>query len=315
MAPMKKRREQRGLFTQRGVAVILVTIALVLMAHLGFEFSTRTTTDVMSAVNARDDMRAHFLARSGANLAQLMIRVQAEVLDRNRKVLGDIQIGDFAGYIMAAFGGSADEVKDLAANFGGFEGEKIKGMGADVGTFEVGMTYEDGKINMNCANGSNRSKQALQGQLEALMYNNAYDELFQAPDADGWRRDRKEQVNALIDYVDRDRTRFDAPGTPEAYGYQSLDDRYEAKNNYLDSVDELKLVRGVDDRFWTLFGNQFTVYGDCRINIGSVRDPRLLAAVIFLSAKNPDDPVLKDTTGVKLLALAQQVMQAQSLGI
>ena len=44
------------------------------------------------------------------------------------------------------------------------------------------------------------------------------------------------------------------------------------------------LVRGVDDRFWTLFGDQFTVYGNCTVNIGAVDDPKLIAAIFFFTS-------------------------------
>jgi general secretion pathway protein K len=299
------------------VAIIMVTVALVLMAAVGFEFSTRSTIDVMSAVNARDDMRAHFLARSGVNLAQLMIRVQGDFIDRAKNnMMPDIQLSDFAGMFMGAFGGSKEEVADVSALLGGFEGDAMKGLGAEIGEFDLAIAHEDGKINMNCANGSLRSKQALQAKLDALFFQEVYNPLFENPDGSGWRRDRQQQVSALIDYIDRDKTKYEAPGTPEEYGYQSdLADRYLAKDNYIDTVGELKLARGMDDRMWTLFGNQFTVYGDCQVNIGAVNDPRVVATIIYLAAKAPDDPVLTDPTGTKLLLLAQEVINAKNMGM
>jgi hypothetical protein len=78
-------------------------------------------------------------------------------------------------------------------------------------------------------------------------------------------------------------------------------------------VSELKLVRGIDDRMWTLFGDQFTAYGDCKVNIGAVSDPKLIASILFLSAKNPDDPVVKDP--LKLWALSKLVIEARSWGV
>jgi type II secretory pathway component PulK len=277
------------------------------------EFSTNSTVNFVSAVNARDAMRAQFLGRSGANLAQLIIRVQTDVLDKNRKFLGDIQLADYTGLFMGAFGGSSDEVKDMSAMLGGFDGEAIEGLGVSAGQFDVAITTEDGKLNMNCANGSEASRKNLRTQLQALLYFQAYDPIFEKPDADGWNRTREDQVSALMDYIDKDTSKSEQRGSSEDYGYQSLDDRYKAKNNYIDTTSELKLVRGVDDRFWTLFGSQFTVYGDCKVNIGAVQDPKLIASVIFLSAKNPEDAVIKDPQ--KLWKLAQRVAEARTFGI
>jgi hypothetical protein len=50
----------------------------------------------------------------------------------------------------------------------------------------------------------------------------------------------------------RTSTAASSPGRAEDYGYENLKDRYKPKNNAIDSVAELKLVRGVDARFWAL---------------------------------------------------------------
>ncbi len=299
--------------TQKGMALIVVLSFLTVLVALVTEFSTNSTVNYVSAVNARESMRAQFLNRSGANLAQLIIRVQTDVLDKNRKFLGDIQLSDYTGLFMGAFGGSADEVQAMSAMLGGFEGEAIEGLGVSAGQFDVQITAEDGKLNMNCANGSETSRKNLRTQLESLLYFKAYDKIFQTPAADGWIRTREEQVSALMDYIDKDTAKAGQRGTTENYGYQGLDDKYKAKNNYIDTTSELKLVRGVDDRFWTLFGGQFTVYGDCKVNIGAIQDPKLIASVIFLAAKDPEDPAIKNPQ--QLWNLAKRVAEARSFGI
>ena len=90
------------------------------------------------------------------------------------------------------------------------------------------------------------------------------DPLFQVADADGWQRDRRQQTGAIVDFIDDNLDQAVPPGQPrssasEDYDYSRM--KYKAKNDYLDTVDEMRLIRGVDDRFWTLFGPAFTVYG------------------------------------------------------
>ena len=290
-----------------------VATALAILGMIVSEFSTDTTIESTAAANARDDMQTHFLARSGANLTQLVVRVQTDVVDKYRKQLGDFQITDYAGMFMGAFGGGREEVEAMAAMLGGFRGDAIKGLGVATGRFDVHISTDDGLINMNCANGTQQTQEILKTLLEAMFYHEAFDRIFESPDAEGWRRDRTTQAKALIDYIDRDRAGFGQPGTREEYGYESLDDPYMAKDNYLDTIGELKLVRGIDDRMWALFGDQFTIYGDCKVNIGSVTDPKLIAAVLMLAAKDPQDPVIRDQT--KLWALAGAVIEAKSAGI
>jgi type II secretory pathway component PulK len=310
--PSGRARKRAGR-RQEGVALVAVLCALAILGVAVSEFSTDSTIDAQAAANARDDMQTEFLVRSGANLGQLIIRLQTDLVDKYRKQLGDFQIADYAGMFMGAFGGDREEVDAMAQMLGGFRGDAIKGLGVAVGNFDVQVSTDDGKINMNCANGSQETQQTLAAQLEALFYFEAFNPIFENADAEGWRRDRSVQVQAFIDYIDRGNAQFGANGAMEEYGYETLPDRYKPKNNYLDTVGELKLVRGVDDRFWTLFGDQFTVYGDCTVNIGSVDDPKLIAAVLFLAAKNSEDPVLRDP--VKLWALARTVIDARNMGV
>src|SRR5262249_38785590 len=117
---------------------------------------------------------------------------------------------------------------------------------------------------------------------------------------------------ALMDYVDRDEAQFGSSGGTEDYGYESSKEPYHAKNNYIDSVDELQLVRGMDDKRWALFGPELTVYGRCKVNVSAVQSPLQMMAILYQAAQNPQDPVLANP--IKLYLLAQRVAQARSLG-
>jgi type II secretory pathway component PulK len=309
---MRRTRRKGRYFSQRGVALLAAVMAIAVTSVMVKEFATNTTIDFIAATNARESMKAHFHARSGANLAQLLIRVQTDVLDRYRQFLGDVQIGDYSNLLMGAFGGTREEVGALG-DLIGVDVSSVEGLGLDEGSFDVQITSEDGKINLNCANGSEQVRENLFAQLQALFYFDAYNPIFESESADRWRRTREEQAQAIIDYIDRDSTIFGQRGVSEQYGYENLDDPYEAKNNYIDTLGEVRLIRGVDDRFWTLFGDHFTVYGDCKINISEVSNPRLIASIILLSAEDPEHPVLRDQA--RLWELARTAVEAQDLGI
>ena len=306
-APSRKRRKQRG------VAIITVLIAISLTLVMTNQFSTSTTIDLISAANYRDQMRAHFLARSAINLSELVIRLQQTIDNASQNgfdQLKGVQITDFANQVMLAFCGSPEEVRAAV----GDAATLSKGLGADIGTCGVvgAITTEDDKINVNCANGS--TAKLLKSALDGLVYFSAYDPVFEEADAENWRRDRALQVTSILDYVDTNNVRgVDDRGTTEDYGYESLKDHYRPKNNYIDTVGELKLARGVDDRFWTLFGKAFTVYGGCTMNLSAITNVQLIAAILYLSAKNPNDPVLQDPQ--KLFALAGIVAKAKQFGM
>ena len=303
----RKRSRRRK---QRGVALVTVLIAIAITLVMTNQFGTSTNIDLFASANYRDQMRAHFLARSAQNLAELVIRLQQRI-DNIKQLRGMVQITDFADQIMLAFCGSPEEVQAAV----GFSTSTAKGLGADVGTCGVvgQITTEDDKINLNCANGNAATAATLKSALDALVFFNAYDPVFEEADAEGWRRDRATQVASLLDYIDSDSTRVRERGTTEDYGYESLRDPYKPKQNYIDTIGELKLARGVDDRFWTLFGSAFTVYGGCKTNVSALSNSQLIAAILYLSAKNPNDPVVQDPK--KLFALASLVAKAKQFGV
>ena len=311
---MRTERERGGRFTERGIALMAVTTVLAIAAIVTVEFSYDTNVDYLAAANARDDMRAHFLARSGMNLSRLVIKVQKDIFDRYRKYLGDVQLADYLPLMIGAFGGGKEEVESLASALGvDASGGGVKGLGLPEGEFDVQVTTDDGKINVNCANGAAQTQKSLELMLTAMVTPTAYDRLFEERDGDGQFTPRPQFVRAIIDYVDRDQAAYGVSGQPEDYGYEGRKEPYRAKDNYLDTVDELTLVRGMDDRRWALFGAAFTVYGGCKVNVSAANDLNVIAALIFQAAKNPEDPVLREPA--KLWALAARVAQARLMGI
>src|SRR5262249_38307419 len=148
----------------------------------------------------------------------------------------------------------------------------------------------------------------------AMVSPKGYDKLFEEPDGDGQTTDRQTFVSAIIDYVDRDEAGFGTGGA-EDYGYESRRPPYRAKNNYIHTGSELQLVRGMDDRKWAIFGPAFTAYGTCKVNVGAANDLNVIAGLIVQSAKNPQDPVLTDPSGMKLWALSSLVASARSMGV
>ena len=74
VAPARRKRGR-----QRGIAVLIVLVAISLTIVLTTQFSTSTTIDLIAAANHRDQMRAHFLARSAINFTEIVIRLQQKL--------------------------------------------------------------------------------------------------------------------------------------------------------------------------------------------------------------------------------------------
>lgn len=305
-ARIRRPRAPASVRHRAGIAILMVVTAIALCLVLVNDFGTRTQVDKLGARNNLDQVRAHFLARSGLNLADLMLRLQKKI-EQLEDQIGPIQITTYADTFMAAFGGDEEQVESaVGVSFG-----ETKGMGVSFGTFGVRMTPIDGKINVNCAASQAPSNtRIVRSALQGLLYPNAFDPVFEEEDGEGWRRDRATQIDAIMDYIDKDQDRGEQRAGAEDYGYENLKDRYKPKNNAIDSVAELKLVRGVDARFWALFGAAFRTLGACEVNLRVADDPKILLAVIQLAAKTPEQVDLGNAW-----QLAQLWLQAVQLGL
>ena len=312
--------------------VVAVTIAV--MGSVVSDFSYNSRVDLEAAANARDQLRAEYLARAGIQLSRLLIKVQQSVLDRNRQFVGDIQISEFAPYLIKAFGGETDERQGLGALLG-IDVSNMKGLGAGKGaTFDIAMTSDDGRLNINCGGGLNDvpHQQQLYAILSALFWPPRYStppgpgHVFDAADSEGQVPTRDDVARAIIDWADIDEFRFEPVqpnGQPssggagaEAYNYDGGRDPYRAHNYFYDTVEEVNLVRGVGDEFWGSFGDLFTTYGGCKVNVGAIQQEHwpIMAAILRATVKDDhkNDPILLDD--VAMAGLSQQAMSLAKLG-
>jgi hypothetical protein len=62
-----------------------------------------------------------------------------------------------------------------------------------------------------------------------------------------------------------------------------------------------------------LFGANFTAYGGCKTNVSALSNSQLIAAILYLAAKNPNDPLLQNPQ--KLFMLAGLVAKAKQFGM
>ncbi len=320
--------------------MLIVLTWLALMISVIGEFTYGTSVDAAQAANARDELRAHYLARSSVSLSRLLIKIQQQFID---PVMGQVQkmltsamgsgtngtsaagaasapptlgfslrVTDYASSLMGFFSGSKDEVAGLGSLIG-IDTSNVKGLGLKSGNFDAQITSEDGKIDINCGSGvaSDRSKQLIVYRLlMGLMYSRRFDRLFSEADDTGNFALRTDVARAIIDWADGDEQMFSPEGgsNSEDYRYDARADHYRAHNNSYDTLEEVKMVRGVSDAFMEAFQPFLTVYAsdpNCKVNLGAISNKEsgdctpLVMGVIRAAAmpdplKPPADPTIFD---------------------
>jgi general secretion pathway protein K len=299
----KQARRWRARRRRRGVALILVLSSLTILTVMLSEIQDESSSELGSALEARDAIIAEYAAKSAVNLSRLMIASEPTTRKALMPILGlvmggsvpQIPVWEFTDKLMGAFNDSegAENFKSL----GGFDLDKGKNLGLKGAGFEIKIVDEDSKINVNePARGGAFGQTRLAQQLIGLMGGPQNDPLFANRDADGQFSDRQAICSAVIDWTDPDGEAYVCdPNNPNAQSagaedsfYERLKKPYPRKNAAFDSLDELHKVRGFGDDFWATFvepdpdrpeKRTLTVWGQGTINVNTANPQTLLAFI------------------------------------
>ncbi len=280
---------------------MLVLGALTILAVMLTDFQDETSSELGSALSARDSLRAEYAARSAIQLSRLLIASEPTIrkgLAPLLMLLGgsppQIPVWQFGDQILGAFNDKAGAAKFAA--LAGVEMDKGKKLGIEGAGFDIDIIDEDSKINLNAAWKDPLTQARLAAEIMGLIGGAQFDPLFTSRDGDGQYSDRFTICSAIIDWADSnleamncDLQNQTGPSTaPEDSFYQLLDPPYFRKNAPYDSLEELHMVRGVSDDFWANFidpdpndprRRNVTVWGSGKINVNTANAQTILALI------------------------------------
>ncbi len=309
----------------------MVLGSLTILAVMLSEFQDEMSTEFASAMSERDALKAEYAAKSAINLSRLLIAAEPTVRTAAGFLLAalgggkapQIPIWAFSGQILGAFNDAegAEQFKSLA----NMDISQGSGLGLDGAGFQVRIVDEDSKIGINNAGRSSFGARDVGRQLMGLIGGPQYDPLFDRRGEDGDYSSRFDICSAIIDWVDANQDVESCEGTsqaqsaaPEDAYYRNLTDSYLRKNAAFDSLEELRLVRGVGDDFWATFiepdpedpsQRPVSIWSSGKININTT-SPRTLLSYVCAWAV-PDTPLCNDMTGelpagfLSMMTLAQ----------
>lgn len=87
--------------SERGIALVMVVIAIALLTTVATEFTYNTNVDLRLATNQRDEVRAYFLARSAVGLSRLLLKFQRQ--------MDAVQLPNLSGMLGQLLGGAAGQ--------------------------------------------------------------------------------------------------------------------------------------------------------------------------------------------------------------
>ncbi|HEX9308935.1 MAG TPA: hypothetical protein VF894_15690 [Anaeromyxobacter sp.] len=301
---------------ERGAALLIVMVSVAVLTAFAVDLAYDARVSLQIAANARDELRASYLARSGVGMTRLVLSFQQQLDDAVPKGAG-MQLPRIQLWRLVALGAPLTD-----GLFGG--GPPPAAHGAAPGasppaTYAAQVDDEGRKVNAQLE-AINNPGLLLAPQVQAiyqLVCDPRWDPLFEREDTRGGRTTREELLVRLRDWVDEDdrssglRATFGGascsmvskpPPFEDAFGdenqpYDRGEDRYRAKNARMDSLEELYLVAGIGDAFMAAFGDQLTVYlpRDAHRNVNEL-DRRRLVELAKIIADPPGQPLLFDPT-------------------
>ncbi|MGH7804663.1 MAG: type II secretion system minor pseudopilin GspK [Candidatus Binatia bacterium] len=259
---------------ERGIALLLVILVVTLVAVVVVEFTYSTEVDAHVTRNALNATQAHYLARSGAALGQVALRVDAE-----QKALSG------APAVETLTDTWARPFPPLAID-GGF------------GFASFTISDETSKFNLNALavpGGGNPTLLEMRKQLlQAILGSVGADENL---------------AFALVDWVDFDDMSDRESGAERQY-YQRRDPPYEPRNGLLLGFDELAMVRGFETLTrtqWTALRRIVTVLPttDLRINLNTAPGELLNAIGSSVNAAGLGDTIVRARETRSVMSIAE----------
>jgi general secretion pathway protein K len=306
---------------QRGVALLMVLAAISLLYVMAEQSREEVEVYSLSAFAARDQLIAEYQAKSAVNLARVVLHAEPTIrraitpilapimalMGRGLSAPPQIPIWEQADLIIGPFrgqdGGSA---LGQLANVDFADGKNLGGL---TGLDSVRVIDEDSKINVNSLVRSSVASIFTARQFQGLVANPELNPFFEQRDADGQFTDRLTLFASIVDYVDWDESQFDTSllntnaaqsgggGSEDPIFYSSLKPPYRRRNAPLDSVDELRMIRGLgDDDLWSRVvdpdpGNPtrrtVTVWGQGGVNVNTANAQTLLALICAFAVQAP----------------------------
>lgn len=249
---------------ERGVAMILAILVIAMMLIFTSDMIVNSTVSLQLAASQRDKIKAEYMAKSGINLAQLLISADwgidlfkyqmsgnktlpSDGRDDVWSVLNGLPIGGATMEMVTEF----QEQFDLSKISDSKVLDELKLFD---GEFTVNVEDESQRINVNsCAKG--RADECLT-MLRALMSCPAEKAFL-----DKKKRKPLEVAANIKDWVDEDTAVEQGSNNgSENDPYVRRETKVSPKNAPLDSLDELKTIEGWDDDMHRIFSRYLTLY-------------------------------------------------------
>ncbi|MEW6144968.1 MAG: type II secretion system minor pseudopilin GspK [Thermodesulfobacteriota bacterium] len=237
---------------EKGIVLVIVIIIIAILMILVTDLIYFTQIDTEISSNTRDEIKARYIAKSGVHVAAGTLK--ARPLEELTS-------------LTAALGGQNE-------NPDGYWAINVPYFPVGEGSVSVTVTDERSKINLNSlvSRSSNRVDRQVLTELTQLCR-------FLEVDDGKCSRFIPSLINWLDAPIEGAQNDQDSAGANGAF-YSSLENPYMIKDGPLDTVQEIRMIDGMDDEFYSRIKDYVTVYPrDKKINFSTAPKQVIMAAI------------------------------------
>ncbi len=253
---------------QKGIALLIVLMVISILAAVIVEFSYSARVSLNIVGNQKDELKAYYIARAGIEASKAILRYDLKK-DGIRRV----------DYIVS--GEEADPEVETWSQVRALTSTEFGGIPIGDGILVGGITDESSKININRLVYDKNGKALEENNSNRIAVKNRVIKLLDNVLPDDIDAEPGDIADNIIDWIDDD-----DGGEAEDDYYQGLTPPYECKDAPINSISELKMVRGINDAIYEAIEKYFTPYGEDKVNINTAS-----AEVIMVLGTNPNNPV------------------------
>lgn len=292
---MSRRVIHPGRRRSAGMALLMVISAITILALVLMEFSGSTRTHLSAGTNIRDDIRA----QTAADTAMVLTRacLDPAAWGPMASMQSKLDLEKLCHMMLKIF---TEGRLDLPIGGLSMPLQGLEGTGLDKGEIEHFELRPEasfiGLAGLLCPGQRNNCEvqRSTIRMLRTVLCHPRINYIFEREQADGKSYSRAEIIGNIIDWMDPDDTRVqvdvftgqvtDDAGEGEDSYYRDMEgDRYRVKDAPLDSIEELRLIRGINDELFFFLQNQVSVYASGKIDINTAPASTIATALKSMS--------------------------------
>jgi general secretion pathway protein K len=276
----------------KGVALLMAMFSMMIMVVIAVQVTERSTVEYLISSRNINRLRAYYAAKAGVDMGLLRILL----FKKAQGAVGD-KMGEQKSLLNMIWQTPMVWPPQMPDNSSAIAKDTInKSVKESIfkNQYMVTIENEDAKIDINELGSMSKalaqatSKQILKIFISEVENNDDFSDKYRDFDFE-------ELIQNITDWVDEDEESL--TGSSERSGYEKYESEFIPPNQAFKTMQEMKMVKGMNDDLYRILKNKVTVFGAKGVNINFAEkdvvkslDPQITDEIVEEFLKRRNDP-------------------------